>query len=95
MSNIHAAIKWAFAGLIFCTACDIRYTGYLRSHHMKHEAYFSDEFQCRKCGHLCWIDADGVRTYAWCHECDDYAEGFEGASWHHERMSDAPGQEDR
>lgn len=62
---------------------------------MKIEAQFPDEFQCRKCGELCWIDADGVRTHAWCHECDDYASGFDGSAWHYERMCDGPDLEDR
>ena len=38
-------------------------------------------FECEKCGELCCIDADGLRSAAYCYTCHDYAKGFDGSAW--------------
>ena len=49
----------------------------------------SATFECEKCDEYCEIDADGVRSVAWCYECEDYAQGFDGAEWFGEQAQGA------
>ena len=46
------------------------------------------DFECEKCGNACCIDGDGVKSFAYCDECEDYAEGFDGAEWFYEQACD-------
>ena len=35
------------------------------------------EHECTKCGTICEVDGDFPKYFAWCDECEDYAEGFD------------------
>ena len=39
------------------------------------------EIKCAKCGTDCVIDGDFPKFFAWCEECSDYAEGFDGDAY--------------
>ena len=45
------------------------------------------EVECKKCGSVCCVDGDPPRWWAWCDECDDYAEGFDGMEHEGDRMA--------
>ncbi len=36
-----------------------------------------NEIVCGKCDCICCIDGEYPRFFAWCEECQDYAEGFD------------------
>ncbi len=35
------------------------------------------DHKCTKCGEICEVDGEYPRWFAWCHECNDYAAGFD------------------
>ncbi len=48
----------------------------------------STTFECEKCGNYCEIEdakGDGVNGVAWCLECEDYAQGFDGSGHFYEQ----------
>ena len=44
-------------------------------------------WECEKCGDYCNIDGVGLKSYAWCYTCNDYAQGFDGSAWWYERAA--------
>lgn len=47
-----------------------------------------DSIICQKCGNEAYIDGDPSEYFAWCDECNDYAEGFDVLEYNQERYAD-------